>query len=353
MLMLSGPGCASLQLINWKGDQIKMADAEHPAIEVLAIWQAAEGPGLGGIPTRGFAGQIFFFNQDRSQPVAVDGKARIYVFDDHGTPEQQARPLRQFDFDRQSWAAHLQNSKLGVTYGVFIPYPRDDYHQAVCSLRVKFMPTKGGHPLYSASSTLVLPGPPTTAATETAPTQKSPLDQLAKKLQTQQARRPWGNAGLNTDPRPISGGPQPPANQVGATQMAAGTAQLLAAGQVQTAGANSTAAAAPNGYTPANSGPGTYATNQPQLGTRVNPIIQTSGTAGMPMGATFAESPESSAATGVVIPAVGAADVPQPSGRIKLQAASAADDSGNVGDSISAGSVNGPAAGGARHPLAD
>jgi hypothetical protein len=124
VLMVSGPGCASMQLLNLKTDKIAMADAEHPAIEVLAVWQAAEGPGIGGIPTRGFAGQIFFFTQDRAAPVAVDGKARIYVFDDHGSAEQQARPLRQFDFDRQSWTAHLQSSKLGPTYGVFIPFFR-------------------------------------------------------------------------------------------------------------------------------------------------------------------------------------------------------------------------------------
>ena len=192
ILMLSASGCATLQMVNWKTDKIPTADDQHPAIEVLAIWQAAEGPGPGGIPTRGFAGQIFFFTADRAQPVAVDGKARIYVFDDHGTPEQQARPLRQFDFDRQSWAAHLQNSKLGPTYGVFIPYPRSDYHQAVCALQVRFTPPKG-RPLFTRSSTLVLPGPPLTADQPTA--QPSPLDSLAKKLQSQQqARRPWSNA---------------------------------------------------------------------------------------------------------------------------------------------------------------
>jgi hypothetical protein len=93
LLMLSGPGCASLTLLNFKTEKIPTADAEHPAIEMLAVWQAAEGPGPKGIPTRGFAGQIFFFTQDRATPVAVDGTARIYVFDDHGTVQEQARPL--------------------------------------------------------------------------------------------------------------------------------------------------------------------------------------------------------------------------------------------------------------------
>jgi len=207
VLMVSGPGCASLQLLNLKADKIPTADAEHPAIEVLAVWQAAEGPGVGGIPTRGFAGQIFFFTQDRGAPVAVDGKARIYVFDDHGSPEQQARPLRQFDFDRQSWTAHLQSSKLGPTYGVFIPYPRNDYHQAVCSLRVRFTPSAKGRPLFSTSSTIVLPGPPLKLEAETV--QASPLDALAKKLQTQSLNKPAWKPGLvDTDARPFAMNPQ-------------------------------------------------------------------------------------------------------------------------------------------------
>jgi hypothetical protein len=178
--MLSGPGCASVSLLNLKAEKIPTADPGHPAIEVLAIWQAAEGPGVKGIPTRGFQGQIFFFTQDRATPVAVDGTARIYVFDDHGTPQEQTRPLHQFDFDRESWKAHLQLPKIGPTYGVFIPDPRNDFHQAVCSLRVRFTPLKG-RPLYSSSSTIVLPGPPVKAENEMA--QRSPFSALEKKLQ--------------------------------------------------------------------------------------------------------------------------------------------------------------------------
>src|SRR5580704_5949907 len=221
VLMVSGPGCASMQLLNLKTDKVPTADAEHPAIEVLAVWQAAEGPGIGGIPTRGFAGQLFFFTQDRAAPVAVDGKARIYVFDDHGSAEQQARPLRQFDFDRQSWTAHLQSSKLGPTYGVFIPYPRNDYHQAVCSLRVRFTAPKC-RPLYSPSSTIALPGPPLNPETPTPTVQASPLDSLAKKLQTQhpQVTRQWQSPSVAGDSAVLNTNPQLSAaqGQVGATQ---------------------------------------------------------------------------------------------------------------------------------------
>jgi hypothetical protein len=302
-------------LLTVKPDKVPTADAEHPAIEVLAVWQAAEGPGLGGIPTRGFAGQIFFFTQDRAAPVAVDGKARIYVFDDHGSAEQQARPLRQFDFDRQSWTAHLQNSKLGPTYGVFIPYPREDYHQAVCSLRIRFTPPKG-RPLFSASSTIMLPGPPLQPLTEV--TQRSPLDALAKKLQAQPLGQPaWKTARLETDSRPLAMNPQMAAAQGAMTSQVAMSDQ---SGAVSTPAP--TPLARPEDLSNPRSSPSlsAYTNTQMARGSNVggNPIIHT---AGMNYGG---QSQPNGPSDSMACPAAAApSDGFSSSGRIKLTAASA------------------------------
>jgi hypothetical protein len=322
--MLSGPGCASLTLLNFKTEKIPTADAEHPAIEMLAVWQAAEGPGPKGIPTRGFAGQIFFFTQDRATPVAVDGTARIYVFDDHGTVQEQARPLHQFDFDRESWKGHLQMPKIGPTYGVFIPYTRNDYHQAVCSLRVRFTPPKG-RPLYSASSTIVLPGPAPTPETQTA--QVSPLSSLAKKLQAQaQPARPWPNSTVDTAPRPINMDPQMP------------TAQLPPQG--------------PTTQLP-------VAFQQPQGG-RLNPILQTAGTMTPAMGGAPAAATVENA---VGFTETRPQEALQPSGRIKLQSAtpvatpgdwsSGSDGTGGADNERPADGATGPPIAHPNHPLAD
>jgi hypothetical protein len=310
--MLTGPGCASLTLLNFKSEKLQTADAAHPAIEVLAIWQAAEGPGASGIPTRGFAGQIFFFTQDHASPVVVDGKARIYIFDDHGTAQQQARPLHQFDFDRDSWSAHLQNSKLGPTYGVFIPYPRNDYHQAVCSLRIRFTSNTGA-PLYSASSTIVLPGPPL----KTEAVQKSPLDNLAKKLQQQsQTSRTWPTPVIDTEPKPFNNDPR-----IVATQYPI-----------------------PGGAAPSTIHPG-----EPQ---RSNPIIQAAATA-----PNAADGSMGSVENAVGQPISRQQDAVQPYGRIKLQSADAdsstdAEGSGAPGE-IQPAANSGPPPSRRSHPLAD
>jgi hypothetical protein len=157
--MLAAAGCASTQFFGFKNVKFEKADAKNPAVEILALWQATEGPGPTGVPTRGFAGEVFFFTQAKPVPVMVEGKARIYLFDDRGTVKQQARPIREYDFDTASWSAHCHSSSLGPGYAVFIPYPRDDFHQAACSLRIRFTPTVGPT-IYSPTATVVLPGPP-------------------------------------------------------------------------------------------------------------------------------------------------------------------------------------------------
>ena len=124
LLLLAAPGCASGSLFGLKSVKFDRADAKNPAVQILALWQASEGPGQNGVPTRGFAAQIFFFTQAKPAPVVVDGKVRIYLFDDRGTVKQQGRPIGEFDFDPVVWNAHAHASTLGPGYAVFIPYPR-------------------------------------------------------------------------------------------------------------------------------------------------------------------------------------------------------------------------------------
>jgi len=157
--MLAAAGCAGAQIFGFNSVKIEKADAKNPAVEILALWQATEGPGPNGVPTRGFTGEVFFFTQAKPVPVMVEGKGRIYLFDDRGTAKQQARPIREYDFDAASWAMHCHSSSLGPGYAVFIPYPGNDFHQVACSLRIRFTPTVGPT-IYSPTASVVLSGPP-------------------------------------------------------------------------------------------------------------------------------------------------------------------------------------------------
>jgi hypothetical protein len=156
-------GCAGAKLLSGKfpgskAEEFAKADARNPAAEVLAIWQAAEGHGVNGLPTRGFAGQILFVTNRSSSPVTVEGEVRIYLFDDKGKLEEQAKPIHQFDFKPGAWKTHMRPGTLGPSYHVFIPYVRKDRHQANCTLMVRLKPTDGPT-IYSDMTTIMLPGP--------------------------------------------------------------------------------------------------------------------------------------------------------------------------------------------------
>ncbi|QDT63633.1 hypothetical protein [Calycomorphotria hydatis] len=159
LTVITASGCAEFEFLRLSKQELPgEATAKTPAAECLCIWQPAEGKGVNGVPTRGFAGQVMFFTHASNSPVAVNGKVRIYVFDNLGTPEEQAKPIHQFDFEPAVWNAHLHRGMLGPTYHVFVPYTRSGSHGAACSLQVRYTPEYGGSPLFSEKASVMLPG---------------------------------------------------------------------------------------------------------------------------------------------------------------------------------------------------
>ena len=155
-LLLSSVGCATLQFPLGK-DRVQKASARNPVTQIVCIWQPSEGRDPNGVPCRGFAGQILFLAGRNSLPVQVEGDVRIYLFDDQGTPEEQAKPMHQYDFDSPSWERHLTKGTLGPTYSVFVPYTRRGTYEAQCALRIRLK--AGDQPaVFSDMGTLSLDG---------------------------------------------------------------------------------------------------------------------------------------------------------------------------------------------------
>jgi hypothetical protein len=146
-------GCGSLDL-NLAGRH-RLDDVA--VREIICLWEPAEGVGLDGLPTRGFAGQLMFFKPGSDQPVPVEGDVRIYVFDNQGTIEEQSRPLHQFDFPSAVWQSFEHDTNLGTAYQVFVPYTRKGGHYAECVVRVRFT-AKDQLPVYSKLAGITLPG---------------------------------------------------------------------------------------------------------------------------------------------------------------------------------------------------
>lgn len=139
-------GCATFDTtfdLSYFDKPLPKATATDPVVQILCMWQQAEGNDPDGRPCRGFNGQILFLSRRKGTPVQVEGDVRIYVFDDKGSAEDQSKPLHQFNFDHGSWKIHLTKSSLGATYNVFIPYTRRDVTEADCTLRVRLKPKIG------------------------------------------------------------------------------------------------------------------------------------------------------------------------------------------------------------------
>lgn len=141
ILLCSNFGCATFH--SPFGKKVPTATASNPAVQIIGLWQHADGNDPDGRPCKGFSGQILFLSNGSPVPVKIDGDVRIYLFDDQGTLEEQAKPLRVFEFDSGSWDVHLAQSTLGLTYTVFIPYTRRGVTDANCSLRIRLKPKQG------------------------------------------------------------------------------------------------------------------------------------------------------------------------------------------------------------------
>ena len=128
-------GCSTVDIARRK--PIPFASDGQPAVRCVCLWQEAEGQLETGETTRGFAGQVYFFTAESEAPVAVEGDVQVFLFDDHGSPEEQARPISQAGFANVEWQAMRHESKLGPAYSLFVPYPRAGNYEANCALRVR------------------------------------------------------------------------------------------------------------------------------------------------------------------------------------------------------------------------
>jgi|GEM_PF-1089428 len=136
-------GCSTTGFLKFGKNKYPKAGPSNPVVQILTLWQPAEGVGIENRSCRGFAGEILFFSQQSASPAQVDGTVRIYVFDNQGTLEEQSKPIHQFDFPSEAWKTHQHLGQLGPTYSIFIPYTRKGSYEAQCSLRVRFTPKTG------------------------------------------------------------------------------------------------------------------------------------------------------------------------------------------------------------------
>lgn len=153
-LLLSSTGCATINLtkIDFRS---RKASARNPVVKIICLWEPAEGTDPNGVPCHGFAGQIFFVTAS-TLSVSVAGDIKIYEFDNLGTPEEQAKPIHEFNFDSPAWQRHYTYGTVGPAYNVFVPYMKRGVNEATCALRVRYTPKDGSAVVFSELTELEL-----------------------------------------------------------------------------------------------------------------------------------------------------------------------------------------------------
>ena len=144
LLLLLGITCGCTSLDEQTSEPETIAETPAAtAVRCLCLWQEGEADDPDGRQSRGFAGQVYFFDASDASPIVVRGDLRVFVFDDIGTEEQQARPIEQFDLVNNSLQGFLTTTQIGPAYQIFVPYSRPGRHEANCSLRLRLTQPDG------------------------------------------------------------------------------------------------------------------------------------------------------------------------------------------------------------------
>ncbi len=119
---------------------------EQPVVpsRMMIIWtdtvlHQPQQPGV-----RGFGGRIYFYPEQGTEPVAVDGGMAVYAFDAEQLDPELTRPKRKFVFTAEQFSEHMSHTSMGPSYSVWLPWDEVGGFSEQLSLIVRFEGTQGG-----------------------------------------------------------------------------------------------------------------------------------------------------------------------------------------------------------------
>lgn len=166
-LLVFGPtGCASMsskdgkqesslmKRLPWVSDDEETPEPYPNPAKVATTWTPDSLVQSGRMPTRGFGGRIYFYDE-KSRPVPVDGTLTIHGFDDTATSPEDS--VKRFRFTPEQFTRHFSQTDLGASYSVWIPWDAVGGDQKKISLVASFT-TVEGTTVQGTPATIVLPG---------------------------------------------------------------------------------------------------------------------------------------------------------------------------------------------------
>ena len=140
-------------------DSWKWGEDDKPALpdRILAVWTdtVLHQPNQPGV--RGFGGRVFFYLKDQTDPIEVDGKLAVYVFDAEDADPMNQKPLRKYVFTADQFASHMSKTSIGPSYSVWLPWGEVGGPQMKLSIIARFEGVDGGTTI-SDPTIKLLPG---------------------------------------------------------------------------------------------------------------------------------------------------------------------------------------------------
>ncbi len=126
---------------------------------ILAVWtdSVLHQPNQAGV--RGFGGRVYFYGNDNTDPVEVDGSLAVYVFDADDINLNAQKPLRKYVFTADQFNEHMSKTSIGPSYSVWLPWGEIGGPPRRLSLIARFEGRQGGTTI-SDPTIKLLPGVP-------------------------------------------------------------------------------------------------------------------------------------------------------------------------------------------------
>ncbi len=140
--------------------------------------------------TRGFGGRFYFYNE-KTQAIPVDGDMVVYGFDDTNktqTTEDLSQATKRFRFTAEQFTTHFTEGELGASYSVWIPWD-EAYGAPKKIMLIPTFLTKDGRMVRGSAANLNLPGTSKSDHNDTAIQQASATSPIAYPGQMTDAAR--------------------------------------------------------------------------------------------------------------------------------------------------------------------
>lgn len=152
LLMLAG-----CQTLASKWDLLSRNQTPSVPDRMLPIWTDTVLHQPAQPAVRGFGGRLYFYRDQKDNPIKVEGSLTVYVFDGDKASSTQAVPLKKFVITPEQLASHHSTTSLGDSYSVWIPWDLVGGPNRTLSLVARFDGRNGGTVL-SEPATKLLPG---------------------------------------------------------------------------------------------------------------------------------------------------------------------------------------------------